>query len=297
MKLGVAGQLPKLSAATPAFLPADWRAITRVDTQRIRAHGFLGSQWFINKPLEADDADIDRVGRAFADAEVDICQLNGWYEPICSYDDALRREGVRGAARLLRIGRRVNACSVYIRPGGHNPNGHWYAHPENHSSRTFDLLVDSMKQLCAIAQDEGIEIAVEGHVLSAFDTPARMRDFFDAVASPVLKFNFDPVNFIGTVQDVHNTAGILNELDALLGDKIMVAHAKDLAIADKLVLQIDEVVPGTGAMDYALFMQLFEKRAPNGYFVIEHLPDRETLQARDFVIALAERIGIPLQHA
>ncbi len=294
MKLGVAGQLPNLSEATPAFLPGDWRAITHADTARVRAHGFAGAQWFINKPLEAEDADLSRVARAFADADLEICQLNGWYEPICAYDDAVRAAGVRGAERLVRIGRQVSAVSVYIRPGGHNPAGHWYAHPENHSQRTFELLVSSMRHLCSVAEGEGMRVAVEGHVLSALDTPQRVRDLFDAVASPALKFNFDPVNFTGTVRDVHDTARILNQLDALLGDRIIVAHAKDLAIKDRLVLQIDEVVPGTGALNYPLFMQIFEKRAPHGYFVIEHLPDAETLRARDFIVPLARRLGIPL---
>ncbi len=295
MKLGVAGQLPKLNSGQPAFFPADWRQIDLATTQRVRGYGFRGAQWFINKPLEADDADVQRVSAAFETAGLENCQLNGWYEPICSYDPAIRAEGLRGAERLIRIGARTNAVSVYIRPGGHNPNGHWYAHPENHSQRTFDLLVASFKQLCHVAANEGALVAVEGHVLSALDTPQRMHALVRAVDSPVMKFNLDPVNFTGTVQGVHNTDVVLNELDALLGDQIFVAHAKDLAIADKLVLQIDEVVPGTGAMNYPLFMQIFERRAPNGYFIIEHLPDAQLLEARDYVVPLAKKLGIALE--
>jgi sugar phosphate isomerase/epimerase len=296
MKLGVAGQLPKHNSGQPAFFPADWRDIDVVTTQRVRGHGFRGAQWFINRPLESDDADIARVSAAFQAADLENCQLNGWYEPICSYDEAIRAEGLRGAERLIRIGAATQAVSVYIRPGGHNPNGHWYAHPENHSARTFDLIVASFKQLCHVAANEGVLLAVEGHVLSALDTPQRMQDLVRAVGSPVLKFNLDPVNFTGTVKGVHDTSLILNELDALMGEQIFVAHAKDLAIADKLVLQIDEVVPGTGAMNYPLFMQIFERRAPNGYFIVEHLPDAQLLEARDFVVPLAARLGIRLEQ-
>jgi sugar phosphate isomerase/epimerase len=294
MKLGVAGQLPKLSDATPAFFPADWRHIDVEAAERVRSHGFAGSQWFINKPLDAEAADLMRVAAAFKSADLDICQLNGWYEPICSYDPAIREQGLLGAERLIEIGAAVDAVSVYIRPGGHNPAGHWFAHPENHSQRTFDLLVDAFRRLTRCATANGVKIAVEGHVLSALDTPRRMNELIRAVDSPALVFNLDPTNFTGTVRQAHNTAGVLNELDALLGDKIFVAHAKDLAIANKLVVQIDEVVPGTGSMDYPLFMQIFERRAPDGYFVIEHLPDVETLQARDFIVPLAKRLGIPL---
>ena len=294
MKLGVAGQLPKLSNATPAFFPADWRLIDHTACARVRGHGFVGAQWFVNKPLEAEAADVARVNAAFAGAGLEICQLNGWYEPICSYDDAIRAEGVRGAIELVRIGARCKAVSVYIRPGGHNPRGHWFANPENFSQRTFDLIAQGMRAICHVAREEGVLVTMEGHVLSALDTPRRMRDLFDAVDSPTLKFNMDPVNFTGTVRDVHDTSRILNELDNLLGDVTIVAHAKDLAIADRLVLVIEEVVPGTGNMNYPLFMRLFEKRAPNGYFVVEHLPDEDLLKARDHVVSMAETLGIPL---
>jgi sugar phosphate isomerase/epimerase len=296
MKLGVAGQLPKLIDATPAFFPADWRSIDADAIQRVRGYGFRGAQWFINKPLEAEAGDIRRVSDAFKAADLEVCQLNGWYEPICSYDDRLRAEGVKGAQTLARIGKQVDAVSVYVRPGGHNPRGHWFPHPENHSQRTIDNLVDSLKKICAVAESEGMKIAVEGHVLSPIDTPKRMREVIDAVGSPALGFNFDPVNMIGSVRDVHDTSRVIDECCELLGDRLLAAHAKDCALADQLVLHIDEVVPGTGAMSYALFMMKFQELCPDGYFIIEHLPDVQSLQARDFIVSLAKQIGVALEQ-
>ena len=47
MKIGVAG-----------YLPSDWRAIDLAATRRVVNAGFSGGQVFINKPLEADAADV-----------------------------------------------------------------------------------------------------------------------------------------------------------------------------------------------------------------------------------------------
>jgi len=296
MKLGLAGQLPNLSEPRPAFLPGDWRQIDVRACKRIRDAGFHGVTWFVNRPLEATQADVQHVQQAFKDAGLGIAQLNGWYEALCSYDDRARAQGVAGMIALARIGAMIQAPSVYVRPGGHNPNGHWYAHPDNHTQRTFDNIAESLRTVCAAAQQEGTLIAIEGHALSALDTPQRMRDLVDAVGSNVLKFNYDPVNFVGTVKQVHNTTSVLDDMFRLLGPITVAAHAKDCKLGDQLVVHIEEVVPGTGVMDYETFMRQFQQLAPDGYFIIEHLPDEHVPAARDNVVALAKRFGIPLDQ-
>jgi sugar phosphate isomerase/epimerase len=230
------------------------------------------------------------------DGDLEIAQLNGWYETLCNRDDALRAQGVAGMQALVRIGATLRAPFVYVRPGGHNPRGHWYAHPENHTQATFDHIVDSLKQVMKVAEAEGVIVAIEGHVLSALDTPRRMRELIDAVGSPKLKFNFDPVNFTGTVKDVHDTSRVLNELVNELGQYVVAAHAKDCKLGDALVVHVEEVVLGTGTMNYPLFMRQFQTLAPDGYFIIEHLPDEQVLQSRDFVVPLAKQLGIPLEQ-
>jgi sugar phosphate isomerase/epimerase len=283
MKLGVSG-----------MLPGDWRMIDGNATRRVRDAGFLGAQLFINKPLEADPRDIERVKSAFHESDLEICQANGWYEALVNPDDEIRAEGVRGLQALTRIGRMVNAPTTYVRPGGVNPRGHWYAHPDNHSVQTFDRLVDSLKKVGRVAQAEGMILAIEGHVLSPLDSPQRIRDVLDAVASPALKFNTDPVNFIGTVKDVHDTRQILNQLFDMVGPDTVAGHAKDVTILDALVVHIEEVLIGNGTLDYSLFLTRFQEFNPDGYLMVEHLPDEKVPLARKALVEKAQAIGIPL---
>jgi hypothetical protein len=49
-------------------------------------------------------------------------------------------------------------------------------------------------------------------------------------------------------------------------------------------------------MNYPLFMRQFQQLAPDGYFIIEHLPDAQVLESRDFVVPLAKQLGIPLEQ-
>ncbi len=296
MKLGLAGQLPTLDGATQTLIPSDWRLIEASRLQRVHALGFDGVQLFINRPLAAELGDIDRVADAYRQAGVEVCQINGWYEPLCAREDERRAAGVAGAQALVRLGRRVGALSVYLRPGGLNPHGHWFPHPENHSRATFDRLVDSLRAVCAVAEAEGMRLALEGHVLSPLDDVDTVRAMIEAVGSPALGFNFDPVNFIGCVRAVHDNAHGLNLLAEVLGHAFVAAHAKDCRLRDELVVHIEECVPGTGCLDYILFLQLCQRHCPHGYVIIEHLPDDQALAAREFVVRVAQRIGIEFQR-
>jgi sugar phosphate isomerase/epimerase len=280
MKLGVAGMLPH------------WRRIDRAAAERVRAAGFRGAAVFIDRPLEASQDAVLDVKRAFDAAGLEVAQVNGWYECLVNPDDALRNQGVAGLQVLCRLARLLDADTVYVRPGGLNPKGHWLAHPDNHAPATFERLIGSLRRVCAVAGAEGVTLAIEGHVLSPLDSAQRVRDLIDAVASPTLRFNIDPVNFMGTVRDVHDTRRVLNELFDLLGADTVAAHAKDCRLGDALVVHIEEAAPGDGTLDMALFLRRFQACCPGGYVLIEHLPDEKALAARDALWRAAVAAGL-----
>ncbi|MCS7060201.1 MAG: sugar phosphate isomerase/epimerase [Anaerolineae bacterium] len=284
MKIGVAG-----------YLPIDWRKIDTAATRRVREAGFSGAHIFIERPLLAELSELVRVKQAYDEAGLAVAQTNGWYECLIHPDEATRAEGIKGLSQLIRIGRVLDSCFVYVRPGSINPNGHWWPHPDNHAPRTFDRLVDSIKQVCRVAETEGMVLGIEGHVVSTLDTPQRVRDLLDAVGSPALKFNMDPVNFVGTVRDVHDTTRVINSLFDMLGKDMVALHAKDCAIQDAHVVHIVEVPPCTGTMNYELLMRRWVEWCPEGYFIIEHLPDEQVPAALQAIRRKADALGIPLE--
>ena len=148
------------------------------------------------------------------------------------------RKGSRSIQALTRIGACVGAYCVYIRPGGLNPHGDWYAHPDNKAPATFERLVDSVRKACRTAETEGALLAIEGHVLSPLYSVERVCDLFEAVASPALRFNADPVNFLGTLEDVFDNSARLKLFDQL--GNIPWLRTQGRNDQDRLVLHIDE---------------------------------------------------------
>jgi sugar phosphate isomerase/epimerase len=133
---------------------------------------------------------------------------------------------------------------------------------------------------------------VEGHTVSPLDTASKVREVIDRVGSPALKFNCDPVNFVSNVQDVYNSRRVLDDLFDTLGDLNWAVHAKDMAVEDRHVVHISEVVMGRGHMDLGYMLQRFEQVRPDGYVIVEHLPDNLIPEARDALLAAGKEAGI-----
>lgn len=281
--------------ATTGLLPADLRQVDDAAVQRMRAAGFVGCTCFFNDPTALSDEELDRLRDTIWRNGVGIAQVNGRYESMVNPDEAVRQQGIATYRALIQVCARLQADNVYVRPGSINPGGHWWPHPQNHSVETIDRLVDSLRQISRIAEAEGVIIVVEGHTVSPLDTAAKVREVIDWVGSPALKFNCDPVNFVSSVQDVYHSQRVLDDLFDTLGDLNWAVHAKDMNIEDRHVVHISEVVMGRGHMDLGHMLKRFEQARPEGYVIVEHLPDNLIPEATDALLAAAAKVGIVWQ--
>ena len=221
-----------------------------------------------------------RLREVMAAGGVEPCQAVSRSTPTSYRPDPRQRAiGIAEMQHMCRVTRWLGAGNLYLRPGSVNPNGSWYPHPDNARPETFQVLVDSVRQVCAAAEQEGVLLAVEGHGLSILDTPERIRDLIEAVGSETLRFNADPVNFVGSLADAYDTTAMIDWLFDVLGEYTICGHAKDFVVQDQLVLHIEEAVIGEGLLDQAAYLRRFEEACPDGYVQIEHLPEERIPQA------------------
>jgi sugar phosphate isomerase/epimerase len=277
--------------ATTGLLPADLRQVDDSVAQRLRAAGFVGCSCFFADPTAPTPAELDELRETLWRNGVGVAQVNGRYESMVNPDEGARRAGIATYRLLIDICARLQGDNVYVRPGSMNPGGHWWPHPDNHSPATLDRLVDSLQQIAHMAEDAGVVIVAEGHTVSPLNTAATVREVFARVGSPALKFNCDPVNFVANVQEVYHSRRVLDDLFDTLGDLNWAVHAKDMAVEDRHVVHISEVVMGRGHMDLGYMLQRFAAARPDGYVIVEHLPDDLIPEARDALLAAASKVG------
>ena len=273
MLLGAAGRIP-----------GDWRNITPELLSEAAGEGFGALNIVVQDPLSMTPRDAARLKAMFEEAGVLVGQTNGAYGGgLVSPDPDEREAAIEFAMRMCGLTALLGSPNTYLRPGSLNPNGPWMPHPGNRSDEVLDRLVDSAREFCRAAEDEGVMVAVEGGAVSPLYSARRVRDFIEAVGSPALGFNQDPVNFVGSLEDAYDTTHLLAEFFDLTGEYTLGAHAKDFTVVDQLMVRFEEAEIGSGMLDHMAFLQGMERVCPAGHVLIEHLPpDRYAAAAVEY---------------
>lgn len=285
MRIGVAG----------AIVPRDLKAVDDRLAAKLAELGLTGvGTHFQGDPATLTREELRRARDVFAAHGIAVVQSWGWQQPLVSVDETVRREAARKLGHAVRVAAELGAQSVLSGPGSRNPRGPWNPHRDNHSASAEDALVRSLREVTSACEQYGVPIALECHVTSTLDSATRVRRVLDRVDSPWIKVSLDPVNFIGDFAMLWDTTPLLNELFDTLGPAIAAAHIKDVYAEDRLVVHISETVPGDGVLDFATFFRRFEELLPDGYGLVEHLPESLVPQAVANVRQTLTKLGLPI---
>jgi sugar phosphate isomerase/epimerase len=281
MKCGVVG-----------LMPGHARQVTTEVARNLREQGFTGVTVRVPDPLEARRDEYERAGQILRDAGVSVAQANPAYEVLVHPDNGRRTLGIRQLQASCRVAAWLGAGTVYVRPGSLNPAGAWTPHPDNFHLRTVLRLVEALREAVRAAEDVGIPLAIEGGSVCPLDTAERVRDVIEAVGSPMLGFNADPVNFVRSLDELYDTTSLIHRLFDLCGRYTVCAHAKDLTYENALPVRLRECLLGTGQCDQVAFLQRFATCCPEGFVLIEHLPDDQIPAAKRNLDAALAAAGL-----
>lgn len=267
MHLGVAGEL----------IPSDPDAVDDRVAARIAELGFTGVTVHFGAAggLEPEALDADRCRRVretLGTHGIRIVQSWAFGANLVQPGEAERARQVERVGRAMRVAADLGADAVIGNAGSVNPSGRYAPHPENHSAETRARLVRSLREAASLGEEHGVPLALEPHVLTALDTPERVREILDEVASPFVRVNLDPVNFVGDLQSLYGSTALVERMFAELGDLAVSGHAKDVYVEDGFVLHLSETIPGDGELDLATYLRRFEERLPEAFMFVEHLP-------------------------
>ncbi len=222
-----------------------------------------------------------------------VGQTNGDYGGrLVSEDKAERADAIRFLQEMCRLSKLLTAPTTYLRPGSLNSGGGWLPHPFNRSQEVFDRLVDSAKQVCAVAEGEGVLVAVEGGVVSPLYSPARIEEFILAVDSEALGFNQDPVNLIGSLEQAYDTRALIADSFDRLGRWTVSAHIKDFTLIEGLLPHFEEAEIGDGMLDQASYLLRLQECHPGLHVYIEHIPADRFAAAVGAVMEISQSISV-----
>ena len=265
MRLGVVG-----------YAPGDPRAVTEEVLKRGLELGVTSVCYHGPREILDDltTSDCNRANDLYDNLGLELAQFGiGYRECLFDPDGAVRDRVVRTIHRGLEVGRALNAHNVLIRTGSLNPSGSYDPAPENHEPGCLEVLIDTLSRVAKKAEEEGMTVVVETHALTIMGSPEINRQVIDAVGSDHLRVVMDFVNHFQSLAQVYNSTERLNHIYDVMGPISTVSHIKDISVEPGFVIHMNEEVPGAGELDLVTAVRRWEALYPEGYMLVEHLPE------------------------
>lgn len=242
---------------------------------------------------EADDDTVGAYAAAAAEADILIAEVGAWSNPI-SPDEGTRREALAGCIRQLTLAERIGArCCVNI---AGSRGAKWAGpHPENFSDATFDLIVQTVRQIIDAVRPARTSYTLEMMQWVHPDSAETYLDIIRAVDRRSFGVHIDPVNLINSPRRYYENARLLEHTVRALSAHIRSCHAKDVHLSDEAIVHLTEVRPGSGGLDYGTYLRELAKLDPDTPIMLEHLSSAEEYDAAAAHLrAVAAKEGVTL---
>jgi len=219
-----------------------------------------------------------------------IAEVGSWYNTL-DLIDIKRKEALKKNIDALRLADEIGArCCVNISGArGEKWDG---PYPGNYAEDVFDLIVENVRNIIDQAKPASSFYTLEPMPYMLPDSPDSYLELIRAVDRKQFGVHLDPVNMISDPKRYFNNGTFLKECFSKLGRYIKSIHAKDIIIMPELTLHLEERRPGTGSLDYPVFLQETSELI-DVPFMLEHLPTQEEyLLAANFVRETARKAGV-----
>ena len=175
---------------------------------------------------------------------------------------------------LCAVAAQLRIPVITLCTGTRDPVDMWKWHPANVSKEAWDDMVRSMESALIAAEKNDLILAFEPESENVVNSAARARKLLDELRNPRLRIVIDPANLISPQC---NQREVLDEGFALLGDAIVIAHAKDRTS------DFQPCAAGTGIVDFGYYLQCLKHVGFTGPLVLHGLEEKEVVFSRDFL--------------
>lgn len=183
------------------------------------------------------------------------------------------------------VGEDYSTLETIKRTGGVFPDEHWEANqqiardvveaarslgldlvsfhagflPEDQNDPHYEKLINRLRTLAKLFDDSGIALSFE----TGQEEGALLARFLDDLAAPNVGVNFDPANMI-----LYNMGDPIEALRALV-PSLQQVHIKDAIRTQEPGTWGEEVVVGTGEVNWTAFLEVLHRANYKGALVIE----------------------------
>jgi sugar phosphate isomerase/epimerase len=196
-----------------------------------------------------------------------MAAVSGTYN-MAHPDTFARADGQRRLTELIAAMAGLGTRVVTVCTGSRNVTDMWRRHPDNRTPQAWGDMLASIEAAVRAAEAYDVTLAFEPEQNNIVNCAAAGRRLLDEIRSPCLRVVIDPANLLDG-SDLDRQRDTLREAFELLGDDLILAHAKDIRVDGTIT------APGRGRLDYALYLQLLSQAGHEIPLILHGLVERE----------------------
>ena len=239
-------------------------------------------------------SDVIRAYRAAADkADVVIAEVGAWSNPL-GPDESERAAAMEKCKAGLQLAEEIGArCCVNI---SGSRGARWDGpDADNLTQETFDRIVTTVREIIDAVKPTRTCYALEPMPWMYPDSPDSYVSLIEAIGRTGFGVHLDPVNMVNCPARYFGNADLLRACFDKLGPYIRSCHAKDTILRDDLTVHLDEGRPGSGGLDYGMYLRELSKLDPDTPLMLEHLDsEEEYTQGVEFIRSVAAKKGLEI---
>lgn len=174
-----------------------------------------------------------------------IAALSGTYN-MAHPDAGVRKASRAGFQNVVTAAREMGAPVVTLCTGSRDLHDMWKFHPENRSDEAWRDLCSELEFALRVAQEAGIRLAIEPEPANVIHDAKAAKRILNEMASSYLGILLDAANLL-TAETLSRQHEVIDEAMGLLGESLLLAHAKDIDASGQVV------APGEGKVDLVTF--------------------------------------------
>jgi len=217
-------------------------------------------------------------------AKVELSAISGTFN--MAHPDPMDRHGNLIKFEVLcEVAGKLQIPVITLCTGTRDPVNLWKWHPENDSKEAWDDMVQSIESALIAAEKNNLILAFEPESENIVNSATRARNLLNELRHPRLRIVIDPANLIS---QGCNQREVLDEAFALLGDSIVMAHAKDRNS------DFQACAAGKGILDFDSYLRQLKQSGFTGPLVMHGLDEIDVAFSREFLRQTLVNVGFIL---
>lgn len=238
-------------------------------------------------------AELDRFKQVMKEHDITIAEVGAWCNPM--HPDKVQAEDkIAYMTQRLALAEELGAVTC-VNILGTKLTSHWYgAHKDGYTEAFFEEAVEVSQKVIDAVKPKQAKLSFEMMPYYFLDSPDEYLRFLKAVNRKEAGVHLDICNTMNQPKRFYQNTEFIKETFRLLKDDIVTLHLKDIRLKeDSLTVEFEEVLLGTGGIDYVTLMEEIAKLPEGTPAMLEHLETEEEYDmARNAAFLFAEKAGM-----